>query len=79
MADSPAGTGKTFTEKVVAARLRGNGRVVLTVASTGIAALQLPGGWTAHPMFKLPLDENVVRGAFCNIRGESHRAEVIHS
>lgn len=38
MADSPAGTGKTFTEKVIAARLRGKGRVVLTVASTGIAA-----------------------------------------
>ena len=79
MAESLAGTGKTFTERVIAARLRGNGRVVLTVASTGIAALQLPGGWTAHSMFKLPLDENVVRGAFCNIRGESQRAELIPS
>ena len=55
MADSAAGTGNTFTEKVIAARLHGNGRVVLTVASTGIAAHQLPGGWTAHSMFKLPL------------------------
>ena len=79
MADSPAGTGKTFTEKVIAARLRGNGRVVLTVASTGIAALQLPGGWTAHSMLKRPLDEYVVRGAFGNIRGESQRAELIRS
>ena len=74
MADSPAGTGKTFTEKVIAARLRGNGRVVLTVTSTGIAALQLLGGWTAHSMFKLPLDDNIVPGALCNIRGESQRA-----
>lgn len=72
MADSPAGTGKTFTEKVRAARLRGNGRVVLTVTSAGIAALQLSGGWTAHSMFKLPLDENVVPRVLCNnIRGES--------
>ena len=79
MADSPAGTGKTFTEKVIAARLRGNGRVVLTVASTGIAALQLPGGWTAHSMFNLPLDENVVPGAVCKIRSESQRAELIRN
>ena len=55
MADSAAGTGKKFTEKVIAARLRGNGRVVLTVASTAIAAPRSPGGWTAHPMLKLQL------------------------
>ena len=79
MADSPAGTGKTFTEKVIAARLRGNGSVVLTVASTGIAALQLPGGWTADSMFKLPLEDNIVPGALCNIRGESQRAELIRN
>ncbi|CAM9950314.1 unnamed protein product, partial [Laminaria digitata] len=74
-----AGNGKTFTEKVIAARLHGNGRVVLTVTSTGIAALQLPGGWTAHSMFKLPLEDNVVQGALCNIRGESQRAELIRN
>ena len=79
MADSPAGTGKTFTEKVIAARLHGNGRVVLTGASTGIAALQLQGGWTAHSMFNLALDENVVPGAVCKIRSESQRAELIRN
>ena len=77
MADSPAGTRKTFTEKVIAARLRGDGRVVLTIASTGIAALQLPGGWTAHSMFKLPLEDSLVSGVLCDIRGESQRAELI--
>ena len=35
-------------------RLRENGRVILTVASTGIAAHRLPGGWTARSMFKRP-------------------------
>ena len=52
--DARAGTGKTYTQKCIAARLRGEGKIVLIVASTGIAALQLPGGWTAHSMFKLP-------------------------
>lgn len=77
MIDAPAGTGKSHTEKVIAARLRGEGFTVLIVASTGIAALQLPGGWTAHSMFKLPLNERVVDGAFCDIKNESQRAELI--
>lgn len=77
MIDAPAGTGKSHTERVIAARLRGEGYTVLIVVSTGIAALQLPGGWTAHSMFKLPLNEGVVDGAFCNIKNESQRAELI--
>lgn len=77
MIDAPAGTGKPFTEKVIAARLRGQGKIVLIVASTGNAAFQLPGGWTAHSMFKLPLNDNVVPGAVCPVKGESQRAELV--
>ena len=77
MIDAPAGTGKSHTERVIAARLRGEGYTVLIVASTGIAALQLPGGWTAHSLFKLPLNERVVDGAYCDIKNESQRAELI--
>lgn len=77
MIDAPAGTGKSHTERVIAARLRGEGYIVLIVASTGIAALQLPGAWTAHSMFKLPLNERVVDGAYCDIKNESQRAELI--
>ena len=77
MIDAPAGTGKTFTEKVIAAHLRGLGKTVLIVASTGIATLQLPGGWTAHSMFKLPLDDRVVAGAVCNIKSRTQRAELL--
>lgn len=75
--DTPAGTGKTFAEKVIAARLRGLGMTVLIVASTGKAALQPPGGWTARSMFKLPLDEHVVPGATGNIRSQTQRAKQI--
>lgn len=77
MIDAPAGTGKSHTERVIAARLRGEGYTVLIVASTGIAALQLHGGWTAHSAFKLPLYERVVEGAYCDIRNESQRVELI--
>lgn len=56
MKDAPTGTGKTFTEKVICAELRARGKLVLCVASTGIAAFQLPGGWTAHSMSILPFE-----------------------
>lgn len=49
------GTGKTFLYKTIIAKLRSVGKVVLPVASAGIAALLLPGGRTAHSRFKLPL------------------------
>lgn len=36
-------------------KLRSDGRVVLPVASSGIAATLLPGGRTAHSRFKIPI------------------------
>lgn len=77
MIDAPAGTGETYTETVICAHLRSMSKLVLCVASTGIAGLQLPGGWTAHSMFKLPLEEKNVSGATCNISAETQRAEVL--
>lgn len=77
MIDAPAGTGKTYTEKCIAAGLRGENKTILIVASTGIAALQLPGGWTAHSMFKLPMDEALSPACVCNIKTQTQRAELI--
>ena len=45
------GTGKTFVYHTLCHRIRGNGWIVLCVASSGIAALLLPGGHTAHFTF----------------------------
>ncbi|GKE79437.1 DNA helicase, partial [Tanacetum coccineum] len=52
------GTGKTFLWKTIIYALRSEGRIVLAVASSGIASLLLPSGRTAHSHFKLPLDLN---------------------
>lgn len=52
----PAGTGKTFLWQCLCAYYRSQGCVVLCVASSGIAAVLLPGGRTAHSRFKIPLD-----------------------
>ncbi|GKC49325.1 putative PIF1 DNA helicase/replication protein A1-like protein [Tanacetum coccineum] len=50
------GTGKTYLWKTIIARIRSLGRIVLSVASSGIASLLLPGGRTAHSRFRIPID-----------------------
>jgi hypothetical protein len=52
----PGGTGKTFLYKTICHYFRGQGRTVLCVASTGIAALLLPNGRTSHSQFKIPIE-----------------------
>jgi ATP-dependent DNA helicase PIF1 len=49
------GTGKTHMWRTLASSLRSNSEIVLTVASSGIASLLLPGGRTAHSKFKIPV------------------------
>ncbi|RZC20144.1 hypothetical protein D0Y65_006827 [Glycine soja] len=49
------GTGKTFIWKTLASSLRANNKIVIMVASSGIASLLLPRGRTAHSKFKIPV------------------------
>jgi hypothetical protein len=70
------GTGKTFLYRTICSRLRGDGHIVLCVASSGIAALLLPGGRTAHSMFKIPV-ENLHSESLCAIAKESRYADML--
>lgn len=54
----PGGTGKTFLYKTLYYYFYSQGKNVLCVASTGIAALLLPNGRTSHSQFKIPTDLN---------------------
>ena len=49
----PAGTGKTSLYKVLCNYFHSKGKIVLCVASSGIAALLLPGGQISHSRFKI--------------------------
>lgn len=50
-----AGAGKTFVYKTLCYATRSRDMRILCVASSGIAALLLPGGRTAHSTLKIPL------------------------
>ena len=54
--DASGGTGKKFLLEVALAKLRLADKIVLAVASSGIAATMLTGGRTAHKMFHIPLE-----------------------
>jgi DNA replication protein DnaC len=71
----PGGTGKTFLYKTLCHRLRANGWIVLCVASSGIAALLLPGGRTAHSMFSIPV-EMLSEHSSCQVEKNSKQADM---
>lgn len=60
------GTGKTFLWKAIITALRAQTKIVLAVASSGIASLLLPSGRIAHSRFKLPID--ITDQSMCNIK-----------
>ncbi|XP_071739529.1 uncharacterized protein [Rutidosis leptorrhynchoides] len=69
------GTGKTFLWKTLSASIRSRGDIVLNTASSGIAALLLSGGRTAHSRFAIPMD--LTEDSFCHITPSSNLAELI--
>ncbi|KAL7616464.1 hypothetical protein Lser_V15G00051 [Lactuca serriola] len=70
------GTGKTFVWKTLSAAIRSKGEIVINVASSGIAALLLPGGRTAHSRFIIPT--NLTENSFCSIAPDSDLAALLN-
>ncbi|GJX42382.1 DNA helicase, partial [Tanacetum coccineum] len=68
------GTGKTFLWKTILYTLRCQGKIVLAVASSGIASLLLPAGHTAHSRFKIPLD--LTDTSVCAIKKNTQMADL---
>ncbi|RYQ88820.1 hypothetical protein Ahy_B09g095793 isoform B [Arachis hypogaea] len=68
------GIGKTFLYRVLSARLQSEKKIVINVASSGIASLLLPGGKTVHSMFNIPVE--LIEDTVCRIKKDSPKAEV---
>ncbi|XP_062219102.1 uncharacterized protein LOC133918956 [Phragmites australis] len=75
--DGPGGTGKTFLYKALLATIRGQGKIVVAIATSGVAASIMPGGRTAHSRFKIPL--SVDDGAFCSFTKQSGTAKLLRT
>jgi len=69
------GTGKTFLYNTLCYHLRSQDKIVLCVASSGIAALLLQGGHTAHSCFKIPIPCH--ESSICSILKNSQLADLI--
>ncbi|XP_020970068.1 ATP-dependent DNA helicase PIF1-like [Arachis ipaensis] len=73
--DGPRGAGKTFLYRAIIAELRNKGHIVLVTASSGIAAILLPGDRIAHSRFKIPI--NAEPSSICNTSKQSDLAKLI--
>ncbi|KAJ4786766.1 ATP-dependent DNA helicase pif1, partial [Rhynchospora pubera] len=73
----PGGTGKTYLWTALTAKLRSEGKIVLTVASSGLSSLLLQGGVTAYSQFKIPIELN--ERSTCDIKKNSQLARLILS
>ena len=71
----PGGTGKTYLYNTLCHHLRSQEKIVLCVASSGIAALLLKGGRTSHSRFKIPIPCTQV--TTCHIAKSTNLAELI--
>ncbi|GFX12678.1 ATP-dependent DNA helicase [Trichonephila clavipes] len=75
--EAPGSTGKTFLLNLLLAKIRKDRNVALAVASSRIAATLLSGGWTAHSVFKLPLNLASEETPTCNISKNSARGALL--
>ncbi len=69
------GTSKTFVWTTLLSRLRGQGKIMLAVASLGITSLLFPGDRTAHSRFKILIDLH--DESTCNITQQMKVAELV--
>ena len=69
------GTGKTFLWNTIINGIRSEGKIVLAVASSGIASLLLSGGRTAHSRFKIPI--NIEECSTCRISKQTQLSRLI--
>ncbi|KAF9643018.1 hypothetical protein BDM02DRAFT_3104962, partial [Thelephora ganbajun] len=75
--NGPGGTGKIFMYNTICNMIHSKGWVVLCIASSGITALVLYGGCTAHSMFKIPLRPD--NTSYCPIAKQGNLADLIRA
>ncbi|XP_044591981.1 ATP-dependent DNA helicase pif1-like [Cotesia glomerata] len=75
--DGPGGSGKTFIYTTLCHLLKSQGKVVSTMAYTGIAATLLPNGKTVHKTFGLPVP--MFSDSSSNVKPNSNQGRYLKS
>lgn len=75
--DAIGGAGKTFCENIILSKIRGEGKIAIAVATSGIAATLLSGGWTAQGHLKLPI--LYCEGCTWNVAAQSAQADLFRA
>jgi hypothetical protein len=73
--DGFGGSGKTYLWNALSFRFRSMGKIVVNVASSGIASLLLPGGRTAHSQLGIPL--TLTEESVCRLDKRGKKAELL--
>jgi hypothetical protein len=74
--DGPGGTGKTYLYRALLATIRGQNKIAVATATSGVAASIMPGGRTAHSRFGVPL--SLEDGDRCSFTKQSGTGELLH-
>jgi hypothetical protein len=74
--DSPGGTVKTFLYRCLIATIRLEGLIAVAIATSRIAASIMPGGHTAHSVFKVPI--KISDGSICKFSKQSDTTDLLH-
>jgi hypothetical protein len=75
LVDGPGGTSKTFLYKFLIVTIRAEGLIAVATATSGIAASIMPGGRTAHSIFKILIKIN--DGSICKFSKQSDMADLL--
>jgi hypothetical protein len=72
--DGPRGTGKTFLYRCLIATVHLEGLIAVATATSGIASI-MPGGRTAHSVFKIPI--KISYGSICKFSKQSDTTDLL--
>jgi ATP-dependent DNA helicase PIF1 len=74
--DGTGGTDKTFLYRCLIATVHSEGLIAVATVMSGIAASIMPGGRTAHSVFKIPI--KISDDSICKFSKHSDRADLLH-
>jgi hypothetical protein len=73
--DGLRGTSKTFLYRCLIATVHSEGLIAVATATSRIATSIMPGGRTAHSVFKIPI--NITDGSICKFSKQNDTTDLL--